>query len=590
MLFPVLFLVSLVLISLILVCYKSQKLANLNSLNSRDWLIAAGLFVLSMTINGYRLGENNHKNAIWQATELDKVLTVSFESQIEISKLYYYTGLASGKLIVKSEDQNGNISILNNPAFDAGFPPHFRWNHIEINNLQSKKIVFQALGLPIEINQIAIFDGQQNYIGKDRIKVASQNVIYNDLISENKPNSFDNTWYSSTIFDEIFYATSAYQYLHHLSPYVTVHPQLGILIIAIGIMILGTTPFGWRLMPFLFGVLTVPMVYLFARKISDNRRYALIASLLMLTDFMRFVLSRLSMIEVISGFFILLVYYLLYSYHYERLADTQSKAYQKILLLLGIALGAAIAVKWNGFYLLVPTLLVYLYTEYKAKQNAWLIIVCYLWFLIIIPLTVYCLSYIPYARIEGADNLFDFIWQCQINIYDYQVHGLHNATHPYASKWYGWPLDKLPISVYFWQANNDPTQTSSIVLMGNPIIYWVSIQTVLFFCYLWYKDEKNFKLWFLLLALLAQYLPYALVERISFIYYFYSCTPILILMLAYILEMAISSKDKSYRNTAILYLLAVVIAFIMYYPVLTGNIIPRSYTVKYLWWQHGWDF
>ena len=59
--------------------------------------------------------------------------------------------------------------------------------------------------------------------------------------------------------------------------------------------------------------------------------------------------------------------------------------------------------------------------------------------------------YIPYVLINHADNMFSFIYTTQLGILDFNLHGLTYATHPYASNWWSWPLDKVPLSVYYWQ-------------------------------------------------------------------------------------------------------------------------------------------
>ena len=81
---------------------------------------------------------------------------------------------------------------------------------------------------------------------------------------------------------------------------------------SLGIRVFGMTPFGWRCVCALFGILMVPVSYAFMRKISRSTWIASFAALLIVFDFMHFTLSRIGTIDVIVGFFILLTFYLMY--------------------------------------------------------------------------------------------------------------------------------------------------------------------------------------------------------------------------------------------------------------------------------------
>lgn len=60
---------------------------------------------------------------------------------------------------------------------------------------------------------------------------------------------------NSSYFDEIYHVRTAIEHQKDIWPYEVSHPPLGKLIIGIGISLFGVTPFGWRFMGTLFGVL-----------------------------------------------------------------------------------------------------------------------------------------------------------------------------------------------------------------------------------------------------------------------------------------------------------------------------------------------
>ena len=148
------------------------------------------------------------------------------------------------------------------------------------------------------------------------------------------------------------------------------------------------------------------------------------------------------------------------------------------------------------------------------------------------------------------------------------------------------------MSIYYWQqpiASPSGLISSSIVLMGNPAIYWASIPAVLILGFKWLKTP-NYKIAFILIAIFAQYLPYAFVERISFIYYFYPVTPFIILAIVYIIKLAFESNNKIFSFIAYTYIIVAIIFFILYFPVLSGLDFYRGYTFKVLLLMKSWNF
>ena len=66
----------------------------------------------------------------------------------------------------------------------------------------------------------------------------------------------------SSYFDEIYHPRTALEHLNEIYPYEVSHPPLGKLIMGIGIRAFGMTPFGWRFMGTLLGVLMLPILYI----------------------------------------------------------------------------------------------------------------------------------------------------------------------------------------------------------------------------------------------------------------------------------------------------------------------------------------
>ena len=97
------------------------------------------------------------------------------------------------------------------------------------------------------------------------------------------------------IFDEIYYAKAAEQYLarQEITEERT-HPPLSKLIIAAAIAVAGDNAVGWRIAPALAGVLLVPVVYALAMLLFRDWFVAAASALLVSLDGLTFVESRIA--------------------------------------------------------------------------------------------------------------------------------------------------------------------------------------------------------------------------------------------------------------------------------------------------------
>ena len=109
---------------------------------------------------------------------------------------------------------------------------------------------------------------------------------YKNLFDEQKLFTGRSTNLNGTYFDEIYHARTAYEMIHHLYCYENTHPPLGKAIMAVGILIFGMCPFGWRFMGTLFGVLMIPIIYNFAKKFFGETWICIVTTLLFTFDFM----------------------------------------------------------------------------------------------------------------------------------------------------------------------------------------------------------------------------------------------------------------------------------------------------------------
>ena len=440
------------------------------------------------------------------------------------------------------------------------------------------------------------------------------------------------TFRNSMYFDEIYHARTAYEFLNGLYSYENTHPPLGKLFIALGIALFGMNPFGWRIIGTLLGIAMVPLVYLFAKRLTNHTPLSALACVLFTFDFMHFAQTRIATIDVYITFFVILMYYFMYQYTTMSFYD---KPLGRTLLPLGacgFCMGLGIASKWTGVYAGIGLAIIFFATLYRRYREylfalkepdgtshdiphsqiierffpcAWKTILFCILFFVLIPGLIYLSSYLPF-RDYSKDGLFQRMLHNQTSMFHY--HSALNATHPYSSPWYQWPLIVRPI----WYFSGYPGETlrEGISAFGNPFVWWAGIPAFFYLLWLWLK-KKDRNAAFLSIGYLAQYLPWVFVTRITFIYHYFPSVIFVVLMIAYSLlrrpiprminatdskkEMPLSSQTNGSRQYSRRFLIglafygaAVFGLFLLFYPVLSGQPVEAGFVDKWLRWFDSW--
>jgi len=172
-------------------------------------------------------------------------------------------------------------------------------------------------------------------------------------------------------------------------------------------------------------------------------------------------------------------------------------------------------------------------------------------------------------------------------MYKYHSKDVLDATHDYGSKWWSWPLMLRPM--WFYGSGELPEGlASSIVCMGNPAIWWVGIVAMAAAIVITIvKRDKVMVPVFIAAAF--QYVPWIFIDRVVFIYHFFSTVPFLILAIVYVIKFLLEKFPKT-RYVIYGYLIIVAVLFIMFYPVLSALVVSRDYVDYVLRWLPGWDF
>ena len=95
-------------------------------------------------------------------------------------------------------------------------------------------------------------------------------------------------------------------------------PPLGKTLMMIGIELFGMTPFGWRFMGALMGVLMLPVMYLLVKQLTKRTDLSCIAMFLLAVDAMHFTQTRIATIDSYVVLFIMVMYLFMFRYSQMR--------------------------------------------------------------------------------------------------------------------------------------------------------------------------------------------------------------------------------------------------------------------------------
>ena len=223
--------------------------------------------------------------------------------------------------------------------------------------------------------------------------------------------------------------------------------------------------------------------------------------------------------------------------------------------------------------------------------------------LIFVGGTIYFAAYTP-QFVGLADTpqspprayTFSDVIDMQASMYDYHAH--LNATHPYSSRWWTWPLDLKPI-VYYWKdlrSGRDANRPQACCVveidsLPNPFILWFGLLSVPFVGWLAYR-ERNKGYLLLVVAYLLQWLPWMRSPRISFIYHFFVDIAVISLCNAIVLQ-RLWQWGTAHRESRLAtrlavggYVGAVALVFAFFYPILAGVPLPWDHWNARMWLPH----
>ena len=460
-------------------------------------------------------------------------------------------------------------------------------------------------------------------------------VLFGSGTTEPQP-----SWWNSTYFDEIYHARTGFEFTQGTVPYETSHPPLGKVFISWCITLFGMTPFGWRFAGALAGILMLPGIYLLMKQLTKETLPAAVVCILMSLDCMHLTQTQIATIDSYPVLFIIFAYFFMLRYMQTDLATEPLRRALFPLAFSGLFMGLSIASKWIGIYAGAGLAVLYVWhgirhirlraeadrllrssvlpeeqaaalLPYSSSRNRIVprLVRISLWcvlFFIIVPIAIYLLSYLPYmaynTRIRSVGDYLSAVWQSQVGMFLYHSKPGLGMDHYYYSPWYEWPIIKKPM--YYAMEEFVPSASPvhhSIFSFGNPVVWFGGLFTMAVCLLIWLAGKRYIRYdavrnpggpvirWhltlptydvrygFLFIGLLAQYLPWVLVPRGTYIYHYFASVPFLLVSIGLCLS-AVPCRMKAFRRTAaVLFCILAAAGFIIFFPYASGLMMPREW-------------
>jgi dolichyl-phosphate-mannose-protein mannosyltransferase len=382
-----------------------------------------------------------------------------------------------------------------------------------------------------------------------------------------------------------------------------VHPQLGKWAIAAGILGEGNDPFGWRVASAAAGTATVILTAYMAWLVFGSILWTYVAGLLLATETLSFVQSRVSMLDVFLAFWVMVGFTCLLldrrwiegktpprftaapprpdlppgaevvsfgpgamavdeplsAVRHTASVDVPSPIWRPWRFAAGFAFGAAMSTKWSGALALLAGGLLAAAWEITRRRRAgdphaiWnavrLELLGGVLAFLIVPIAVYLVSYTRYFVYQSWHP--SVWWSMQYHAWHFHSHELsyidpttHKHRHPYESTPWLWLAMTRPVSYYFKSPGTE------ILAMGHPLLFWTSILVIPYVGWRAYQ-RRDWVAWFLVVAILIQYLPWFLAAgEVEFIFYALPMVPFLILAAVYTLrDLSDTEKVRTVAGT-----------------------------------------
>ncbi len=413
------------------------------------------------------------------------------------------------------------------------------------------------------------------------------------------------------IFDEVFYPVFALNYLSG-ETFFSVHPPLGSYILTFGIYVYDLLPWtesidfslaqvedmnplSYRWIGAVSGIGLIYVGYRLALEVYDKKTFALLVALFFTLDGSLLSDSRLGLINIyltLFGFMSILFF----------IRGIKSQSMGK-LLLSSVMLGAVISIKWNGLgfwlSLMLLTFLIFVFNrtifdserKYEELGFRQILLVFFL------PFIFYFILWLPdilHNEMTFSDKHSQMI--------SYHFDNTDQKDHPYSSSWYTWPFMIRPIGYFFdseiiINAKGVSTELfKAIHLFPNPALNFLSFISIILLTFKWIDiftqsisnrkaQEDMYAVSLILIGFYANFLPWALAYRSTFIYHYQPAACFAFMALAFLLCRLINKGTIANMSLFYASLVVILVSGLYWLPLQLGLEISSKSFYSRMWFE-----
>ena len=248
-------------------------------------------------------------------------------------------------------------------------------------------------------------------------------------------------------FDESQYVDPAHHYLLGVEDLSDGHPPLSKLLIAVGMLLCGHNPLGWRFISLCFGIQSIVLAFWLASSLFEDRRAGWLAAAFVAADGFFISYSRTGLPDGVLNCLVL----------WSMLAAVSARGWRGVLA-AGVLVGAAASIKWSGLMVGLPACLAVL----LLKRAPWYSIASFA----VVPV-VHGAVWVVGLKVMKQPSDLKSIWEVVHRLLKIHLDFPHN-TNPLASSWYTWPVLYHPIVVKFSNWGGKVRFASAV---GNPLLW-----------------------------------------------------------------------------------------------------------------------
>ncbi|MDF7776660.1 phospholipid carrier-dependent glycosyltransferase [Sphingomonas sp. AOB5] len=394
-------------------------------------------------------------------------------------------------------------------------------------------------------------------------------------------------------FDEEHYVPAARALIELEFPRNTEHPLVAKQIIAWGIELFGDDPFGWRIMSAVAGAMTVVGGFTFMLLLAGAVRPAVIAAILLMLNQTLFIQSRIAMLDIFLGVFIL---WAMVVFLWAMRGETTKQVLWRWIggsVLLGLAVG----VKWAAIPYVALAGLAFIVIRVRDAVHAkkpvttalggkgqphWqgLATIPGLLLMGVVSIAVYLFTFAPAFFYAFEPMTLETLIPYQQAMYAAQTQVL--SHHTYQSDWWSWPIMERPIW-YLYEYNNGAQR--GVLLIGNPMIMWGGLIAVGYCLWNWFRTRAILPLAMALLWIASLAIYIVIPKSLGFFYYYHLSGIFICFALPVAFDRYDAGRKRGYEEW---FLAAALLLFVYFYPIISAMPLSDGRAFEHWMWFDSW--